>query len=134
MRILLPGGCRESSCPAALGSSCPAAVKGTGFPDPEGSEGRFQGLRELVGTRGSLSAAVDPLQACDGFRSRHALHEGRNALGVPVAAARKRDAADDAVLEVDVDLPRAGALAGMGDMSYHAEETFFAAQRYETPG
>ena len=45
--------------------------------------------------------------------------ERRNALLIAVTAARECDAADDAVLHFDLDLPRAGSLAGVGYFTYH---------------
>ncbi len=78
-----------------------------------------QCLCQLVGTRRSLAAAVDTLATGDDLLGLHAAHERHNALGVAVAAAQKLDIADDAVLDFDGDLSRAGALTDVSDGFCH---------------
>lgn len=83
------------------------------------SERLPQGPGQLVGARSAAAAAVDPFEAGDGLFDLHAAHQCSDALRVAVAAAREADAADDVVVEFDVDLSGAGPDAGMGQMSCH---------------
>ena len=81
--------------------------------------GGFQCPCQLVGAGGSLSAAVDAVETGDGLVDAHAAHEGGYALRVSVAASGKLYVEDLFAVDVDVDLPGAGPLADMGQMSGH---------------
>lgn len=97
--------------------------------EKKGSERLFQRPGQLVGARGSAAAAVDAFEARDRLLGLHAAHEGRDALRIAVAAAREEDAADDVlVVDFDLDLPRAGSLAGIGDFPDHGMFVFHAAK------
>lgn len=83
------------------------------------SEHAPQRAGQLVGARGPLAVAVDALEPGDGLLDLHAPHQRGDALRIAVASAREGHAADDVSVGFDVDLSRAGAHGGVGEVFEH---------------
>ncbi len=67
----------------------------------------------LVGTRGPLAAAVDPLQPADHLRDRHPFDQRGDAAGVSLTPSVEEYAANGVTLQFDLDGTRTGARGGI---------------------
>lgn len=74
---------------------------------------RAQRPSQLVGTRGPLAAAVNPLQSADHLRDRHPLDQRGDAAGVSLTSSVEEYAANGVALQFDLDGTRTSTRGGI---------------------